>query len=242
MILSMNIYMLLYYLRLPVSGSHGIFLCPSLAVIHPVPPDLLSLPILELNCFVQGDDASQVFPVKIANNKLVSALKEAIKDKKKPALDHVDADSLKLWKVSIPVNDGFKENVSNIELRDKEALSPVQELSDIFSGVPTRKHVHIIVHAPLASECKWLVVDIYLLFLPTASSVASHERRYYPSASEHIPDSITSVIKRTRDSSDNGPSQVRKRRRLDLFKGSNTIYRSEPDPDSVCVGELGAIL
>jgi hypothetical protein len=98
-----------------VSGSYGIFLCPSSTVIHSVPPPSLpSVPILELNCFLQGDSASQVFSVEIANNKVISALRETIKDKKKHAFEHVDADTLVLWKASIPVNDGFNENVSNV--------------------------------------------------------------------------------------------------------------------------------
>jgi hypothetical protein len=75
----MNISTLSYYLRLV--SSHGIFLCPSPTVIHSVPPpSLSSVPILELNCFVRGDDASQVFSIEIANNNLVSALRDAIKD------------------------------------------------------------------------------------------------------------------------------------------------------------------
>ncbi|KAF8326121.1 uncharacterized protein EI90DRAFT_2820492, partial [Cantharellus anzutake] len=64
-----------------------------------------------LNCWVLGDDASRVFPVEISNAKPVGALKEAIKDKKKVTLQHVDADALTLWNVSIPVDDGFEEKV-----------------------------------------------------------------------------------------------------------------------------------
>jgi hypothetical protein len=57
---------------------------------------------LELNCLVQGDDSRRVFQLEIASTKTVSALKDPIKDKKKPAFDHVPADTLVLWKVSIP--------------------------------------------------------------------------------------------------------------------------------------------
>jgi hypothetical protein len=55
---------------------------------------------LELNCWVLGDDPSRVFPVEIASSKTVGFLKEAIKDKMKPAFDHIAANSLNLWKVS----------------------------------------------------------------------------------------------------------------------------------------------
>ena len=55
---------------------------------------------LELFCWVQGDDHRQAFSLKIAGTETVSALKKAIKEKKKLAFDHVPADTLKLWKVS----------------------------------------------------------------------------------------------------------------------------------------------
>jgi hypothetical protein len=164
----MNISMLSYYLRLPVSDSHGTLLCPSLTVTHSVlPPSLPSVPLLELNCFLQGDDAGNVFPVKIARTESVGTLKEAIKEKKLVAFERVDADSLKLWKVSIS-DDGLKENVSNV-IRDEEALSPVVQLSDVFTEVLIRKHVHIIVKSPRIGEWKRLVgcwVNLISTFQP----------------------------------------------------------------------------
>ncbi|KIM73122.1 hypothetical protein PILCRDRAFT_733222 [Piloderma croceum F 1598] len=105
----------------------------------------LDHPILELNCFVHDDDPRHVFPVKIARTESIGTLKKAIKEEKKVALEHVDAEALRLWKVSIPVNGGFKENVSRVELKDEDELSPVDTLSDVFSEVPARKHLHIIV-------------------------------------------------------------------------------------------------
>jgi hypothetical protein len=59
-------------------------------------PDPLTL---ELNCIVQGDEPTHAFPVEISNTKNVGALRDAIKDKKKPAFETVPADTLKLWKV-----------------------------------------------------------------------------------------------------------------------------------------------
>jgi hypothetical protein len=55
---------------------------------------------LDLFCWVQGDSHDQAFSLKIAETETVSALKEAIKEKKKPEFDRVVASSLKLWKVS----------------------------------------------------------------------------------------------------------------------------------------------
>jgi Crinkler effector protein N-terminal domain len=115
---------------------------------------------LELNCFVFGDDASQVFPVKIASTDSVGTLRKAIKEEKKPVLDHLTADSLTLWKVSIPVDHGFKENARKVEVRDEEALSPVQKLSQIFLDQPEDGHLHIIVRCPPPnSKCEYFVVS-----------------------------------------------------------------------------------
>jgi len=58
--------------------------------------------ILELNCLVSGDNRGRIFTIEIADTKNVGALKDSIKVKKKPAFDHVPADTLALWKVSLP--------------------------------------------------------------------------------------------------------------------------------------------
>jgi hypothetical protein len=133
---------------------------------------LPSVPILELNCFIQGNDPSHIFPVKIARTESVGTLKKAIKEEKKPELDHVTASSLKLWKVSIPVNDSFKENISNVELREKETLSPVDKLSYLFTVQPEEGHLHVMVHSPPAGGYKLLLVDSHLL-VSTVSNASS---------------------------------------------------------------------
>jgi hypothetical protein len=139
-------------------------------MIHSVPsPSLPSVPILVLNCFIQGDDASQIFSVEIANTRLVSALKGTIKDKNTESFHNIDARSLHLWKVSIPVDDSFKENVINVELRDGEALSPVDRLLNVFSGQPQDGHLLIIVTCPPNSEYKYVVESdrsFILFFIP----------------------------------------------------------------------------
>jgi hypothetical protein len=133
--------------------------CPSLIVIHPVPlPSLPSVSILELNCFVHDDDPRHVFSVKIARAESVSTLQKAIKEEKKPALDHVSADALELWMVDIPVKDDFAENVRGLELRLEDELSPVDPLSEVFSDPPTQKHLHIIVVCdPPTGKCEHLI-------------------------------------------------------------------------------------
>ena len=58
--------------------------------------------VLQLSCWLVGNDTTQVFQVKIANTESVGTLKEVIKDK--ITLQHADPDSLRLWKDSIPVD------------------------------------------------------------------------------------------------------------------------------------------
>ena len=65
-----------------------------------VSSDAMPDSLLNLNCWVHGDELQNVFPVKIARDETVGALKKAIKEEKKPLFDHIPADSLELWKVS----------------------------------------------------------------------------------------------------------------------------------------------
>jgi hypothetical protein len=149
-------------IRAPPIGEYSLSVEPLFIAhcFHSVsrPDTSLDHPILELNCFVHDDDPRHVFPIKIARTESVGTLKEAIKDKKQVALEHVDADALQLWNVSIVVDDGFKENVSRVELKDEEELSPVDALSDVFLEAPARKHLHVIVSCPPPnSECEYFV-------------------------------------------------------------------------------------
>src|SRR5258707_11971625 len=58
---------------------------------------------LNLNCWVLGDDSTRIFPVQIDLDKNVGGLKEAIK--MNPAFDHITANSLDVWNVSIPIDE-----------------------------------------------------------------------------------------------------------------------------------------
>ena len=109
---------------------------------------------LNLNCLVLGDDASRVFPVEIANSKTVGDLRKLIKEEKSHTFQHVDADTLVLWKVSVLVNRSLTQNLSNRTFADESPLLPVDELSEVFSDSPARRHLHIVVSAPPASECE----------------------------------------------------------------------------------------
>jgi len=141
-------------IQAPPAGEYIPAFCCVPITFHSVPHPGPLLPTLDLYCLLDGDDASHIFSVEISNNKSVSTLKEFIKDKKKLALQHADADALKLWKVSILVDASFKENVGKVELRDEEALSPVCNLSHVFTHPePAPRTLHIVIRAPLIGEC-----------------------------------------------------------------------------------------
>jgi hypothetical protein len=101
---------------------------------------------------VLNDDTSHIFPIEIAESKTVGALRKAIKDEKRHAFKHVDADTLVLWKVSIPVNRSLTENLGKLNFVDEGSLLPVNRLSKVFSDQPEEEHLHIVVRSPPAGE------------------------------------------------------------------------------------------
>ena len=108
--------------------------------------------MLTLYCWVMGDETQRCFPIEILHGKDVSILKKAIKEEKTPQLDHLPADALTLWKVSIPVEE-IDTRLRYFQPRDDldngvYQLSPMDELSDIFQDKPPRKHIHIVVQPP----------------------------------------------------------------------------------------------
>jgi len=57
-----------------------------------------------LNCLLLNDDPKrQLLTVKVLESENVSILKELIKEKKAPHLDHLAASDLILWKVRLPL-------------------------------------------------------------------------------------------------------------------------------------------
>jgi hypothetical protein len=103
---------------------------------------------INLNCWTHGEDLGHIFPVEIAATKTVGALKNAIKEKKRPAFDHVPAYTLKLWKVTIPADEDLEDNLKKLNLDDLRPLSPLAKLSTIFAGQSVDDHLDIIVGVP----------------------------------------------------------------------------------------------
>ena len=109
-------------------------------------PDTTQL--FSLNCFVLGGDSSGVFTVEILKTKNVSILKDLIKEKQSPRLNHVVASELILSHVSLPVDDDLEESLKNIDLTP---LKPLLPLSQVFPHVEASR-LHIVVQAPTTGE------------------------------------------------------------------------------------------
>jgi hypothetical protein len=109
----------------------------------------MSARTLELNCLVLGNDPS-IFTVEIASSKTVSILKDMIKEKKQNEFKDVDADTLILWKVSIPDNDNLKQHLNTLELNESSELlrRSTSRLLNVFKGELEEEHVHIVVQPP----------------------------------------------------------------------------------------------
>lgn len=93
-----------------------------------------------------GESRSHIFTIKIVNTENVSALKDAIKEKKQLAFKHADANTLVLWKVSFPIDKSLDGNLTNFV--DEESLSPIHGLSKVFSNMPKKEYLHIVVKGP----------------------------------------------------------------------------------------------
>ena len=106
--------------------------------------------MLSLTCYLLGDDVKRYFVVEIEETKAVSILKDLIKEKKAPHLDHVSASDLEIWKVDLPILN-LKDGLDEIELNDDNSLSQHQRLSEVFSNLVSG-HLHVIAKAPGTSR------------------------------------------------------------------------------------------
>ena len=76
-----------------------ILILPAMGINTAIAPHRVDRNI-QLWCWVQGDDHNETFGIGIAGTKTVDDLKKAIRKEKPHAFREVDADTLKLWKVS----------------------------------------------------------------------------------------------------------------------------------------------
>ncbi len=102
-------------------------------MLHPNDP--MATP-LRLNCWVLGEDSdsNRIFPVEVDRNKNVGNLKKAIKEENKRAFDHIDAHSLDVWKVSIPIDEdtNLQAKVNDLRLHERKPLWALRGLHMTF--------------------------------------------------------------------------------------------------------------
>ena len=111
--------------------------------------------MLTIFCLVRGEPATNAFPIEIDENKNIGTLRELIKSKKKNRFHDIDANELKLWSVSISVDDtsALGELVlENNKEKGVQELFPVKKISKIFSEEPAEEHIHIIVERPTGKK------------------------------------------------------------------------------------------
>ena len=86
---------------------------------------------------MHSDELDRIFEVKIGANKSVTALKKAIKEEKSQTFQDVQADSLVLWKVSLPFDGTFNEKLGLVHLGYDYLLKPFARPYYPFRSKPT---------------------------------------------------------------------------------------------------------
>ena len=111
--------------------------------------------LLSVNCLSFIDEPTKAFTVKICKIDNVSVLKELIKEKKAPNLDHLAASDLILYKVSFPTVDVDSNSDSKATPAVMRIpLRPLEKLKEVFPEQLQDGIVHIIFeHGPSTCSC-----------------------------------------------------------------------------------------
>src|SRR5438045_919623 len=104
---------------------------------------------ITLLCLVKGNTLANAFPVDINKDQLVGHLKDAIKAKKHKTFHGVEADELKLWKVTIPGDQD--DQLRNLILQDSDELLAINDIGDYWSEKPPKKNIHVLVEPPVST-------------------------------------------------------------------------------------------
>ena len=112
---------------------------------------------VSLNCFIlEGNPCKNTFVIDIDRNKKVYKLKEIIKEKNANTLANIDAFTLKLWKVNIPLykkNDKIRIINTKTDFNvcfklEGEVMTSLLNISDLFPNDDLKEnHIHIIIKA-----------------------------------------------------------------------------------------------
>ena len=112
----------------------------------------VAIPSMSLNCWVRGQGLNTVFRVEISSMALVETLKKIIKNENPASFRDIDADTLSLYKVTIPFDDRVEETVQGLILCQEDLLQPLETPSHYFPEAPLDEHIHLVVVAPCASH------------------------------------------------------------------------------------------
>src|SRR5262245_47648258 len=110
---------------------------------HAVPSGAQLHQPFELNCLLNGDDSIHIF-FRHNRRHSIRCNPQGRQDEKEVALEHIDADALSLWKVSIAAKRQLEENVSKFELLYVQFLN-------ISPESPKVGLLHVIVQCKLSS-------------------------------------------------------------------------------------------
>ncbi|KAG0358745.1 hypothetical protein BGX24_005918, partial [Mortierella sp. AD032] len=105
---------------------------------------------LTLFCLISGDSTSNAFSVKIPSSDTVDDLKDTIISKKPNAFEHIDANDLVLWRVSIPDDDDLSIPLDSVS--EKKKLKATTKLSKVFDAELPEDTIHIVVERPQATS------------------------------------------------------------------------------------------
>jgi hypothetical protein len=95
---------------------------------------------ITLLCLVKGNTLANAFPVDINKDQLVGHLKKVIKAEKQNDFAGIDADKLKLWKVTIPGDQD--DQLRNLILQDSDDLLAINNIGNYWPTSPSKKHIH----------------------------------------------------------------------------------------------------
>jgi hypothetical protein len=117
--------------------------------------------LLNLNCWVLGEESARIFSVEIDPDKNVVELKRAIKEKNTSALAGIDAYSLDVYNVSIPIDEdtNLEAKVKAERLNEKKPMWPLRKLRMTFKDLD-KETLHVVIKAPPISEHRYLFLSV----------------------------------------------------------------------------------
>ena len=117
----------------------------------PPKPQFDSSQTVDLNCFIDGDEPSDIFTIEIPLSKNVAQLRSLIKQEKFLRFKHVEPSNIVLFLVSFPLD-------RLAEMQPPTGSTPLisaKRMSSLFSGEHNEEILHIWVKAPpgMSPQC-----------------------------------------------------------------------------------------